>query len=205
MRRVRPAGFEPATLGSEDRCAIQLRHGRKITFLEFTKSEAPPIERGFYNHFTCKRILLVFLSVVKPYLAQSPTQLRKGLDVGTWDRSVSAGVARAPFMDQARHQSAVGYPGYAVTPRGHSMGIVVRSSMNGSPIRSSQRDGERHDRATAHYAITRVIRLLTNKLCRVALSSILVCERFFPQVVLVTLILYAPKTLLPFNSQSFRW
>ena len=25
---VRPAGFEPATLGSEDRCAIQLRHGR---------------------------------------------------------------------------------------------------------------------------------------------------------------------------------
>ena len=26
---VRPAGFEPATLGSEDRCAIQLRHGRK--------------------------------------------------------------------------------------------------------------------------------------------------------------------------------
>ena len=27
-RVVRPAGFEPATLGSEDRCAIQLRHGR---------------------------------------------------------------------------------------------------------------------------------------------------------------------------------
>jgi hypothetical protein len=27
---VRPAGFEPATLGSEDRCAIQLRHGRVI-------------------------------------------------------------------------------------------------------------------------------------------------------------------------------
>ena len=26
--QVRPAGFEPATLGSEDRCAIQLRHGR---------------------------------------------------------------------------------------------------------------------------------------------------------------------------------
>ncbi len=25
---ARPAGFEPATLGSEDRCAIQLRHGR---------------------------------------------------------------------------------------------------------------------------------------------------------------------------------
>ncbi len=25
---LRPAGFEPATLGSEDRCAIQLRHGR---------------------------------------------------------------------------------------------------------------------------------------------------------------------------------
>lgn len=30
MRQVRPAGFEPATLGSEDRCAIQLRHGRVL-------------------------------------------------------------------------------------------------------------------------------------------------------------------------------
>ena len=28
MKRVRPEGFEPSTLGSEDRCAIQLRHGR---------------------------------------------------------------------------------------------------------------------------------------------------------------------------------
>ena len=27
---VRPIGFEPITLGSEDRCAIQLRHGRKV-------------------------------------------------------------------------------------------------------------------------------------------------------------------------------
>ena len=27
--QVRPEGFEPPTLGSEDRCAIQLRHGRK--------------------------------------------------------------------------------------------------------------------------------------------------------------------------------
>ena len=27
-KEARPAGFEPATLGSEDRCAIQLRHGR---------------------------------------------------------------------------------------------------------------------------------------------------------------------------------
>jgi hypothetical protein len=27
--QVRPTGFEPVTLGSEDRCAIQLRHGRK--------------------------------------------------------------------------------------------------------------------------------------------------------------------------------
>jgi pSer/pThr/pTyr-binding forkhead associated (FHA) protein len=26
--KVRPTGFEPVTLGSEDRCAIQLRHGR---------------------------------------------------------------------------------------------------------------------------------------------------------------------------------
>ena len=28
--KVHPAGFEPATLGSEDRCAIQLRHGCKM-------------------------------------------------------------------------------------------------------------------------------------------------------------------------------
>lgn len=28
LAAVRPAGFEPATLGSEDRCAVQLRHGR---------------------------------------------------------------------------------------------------------------------------------------------------------------------------------
>ncbi len=26
--KIRPEGFEPPTLGSEDRCAIQLRHGR---------------------------------------------------------------------------------------------------------------------------------------------------------------------------------
>ena len=26
--KIRPVGFEPTTLGSEDRCAIQLRHGR---------------------------------------------------------------------------------------------------------------------------------------------------------------------------------
>jgi hypothetical protein len=31
-RKVRPEGFEPPTLGSEDRCAIQLRHGRSLTF-----------------------------------------------------------------------------------------------------------------------------------------------------------------------------
>ena len=35
MKRVRPEGFEPSTLGSEDRCAIQLRHGR-ITKLSLT-------------------------------------------------------------------------------------------------------------------------------------------------------------------------
>jgi hypothetical protein len=29
-KRVRPTGFEPVTLGSEDRCAIQLRHGRVV-------------------------------------------------------------------------------------------------------------------------------------------------------------------------------
>ena len=31
--KTRPTGFEPVTLGSEDRCAIQLRHGRKNTIL----------------------------------------------------------------------------------------------------------------------------------------------------------------------------
>ncbi len=30
LDKVRPVGFEPTTLGSEDRCAIQLRHGRAL-------------------------------------------------------------------------------------------------------------------------------------------------------------------------------
>ena len=33
MKRVRPEGFEPSTLGSEDRCAIQLRHGRVLALV----------------------------------------------------------------------------------------------------------------------------------------------------------------------------
>jgi hypothetical protein len=37
---ARPIGFEPITLGSEDRCAIQLRHGRKpLLNNEFDKSQ----------------------------------------------------------------------------------------------------------------------------------------------------------------------
>jgi integrase len=37
---ARPVGFEPTTLGSEDRCAIQLRHGRKpLLNNEFDKSQ----------------------------------------------------------------------------------------------------------------------------------------------------------------------
>lgn len=31
-KQIRPRGFEPLTLGSEDRCAIQLRHGRVLVF-----------------------------------------------------------------------------------------------------------------------------------------------------------------------------
>lgn len=30
LNQARPVGFEPTTLGSEDRCAIQLRHGRVL-------------------------------------------------------------------------------------------------------------------------------------------------------------------------------
>lgn len=30
--KIRPVGFEPTTLGSEDRCAIQLRHGRGCSY-----------------------------------------------------------------------------------------------------------------------------------------------------------------------------
>jgi hypothetical protein len=30
---VRPAGLEPATLGSEDRCSIQLSHGRALRII----------------------------------------------------------------------------------------------------------------------------------------------------------------------------
>ena len=31
-KKVHPAGFEPATLGSEGRCSIQLSHGRILVF-----------------------------------------------------------------------------------------------------------------------------------------------------------------------------
>ena len=33
--KVRPAGFEPATYGLEDRCSIQLSYGRLIVLLPF--------------------------------------------------------------------------------------------------------------------------------------------------------------------------
>lgn len=36
---ARPVGFEPTTLGSEDRCAIQLRHGRPTV----EKFRVPPL------------------------------------------------------------------------------------------------------------------------------------------------------------------
>ena len=46
MRRVRPAGFEPATLGSEDRCAIQLRHGRVLSTYSSVRSVAGEAPQG---------------------------------------------------------------------------------------------------------------------------------------------------------------
>ena len=33
LSKVRPEGLEPPTLGSEDRCSIQLSYGRNRTFL----------------------------------------------------------------------------------------------------------------------------------------------------------------------------
>ena len=36
---IRPTGFEPVTLGSEDRCAIQLRHGRLCGKLDHLPNE----------------------------------------------------------------------------------------------------------------------------------------------------------------------
>ena len=37
--KTRPTGFEPVTLGSEDRCAIQLRHGRSKILLQFCHNQ----------------------------------------------------------------------------------------------------------------------------------------------------------------------
>lgn len=44
-KKARPAGFEPATLGSEDRCAIQLRHGRTPG-----RGSPPPAKPGHNAH-----------------------------------------------------------------------------------------------------------------------------------------------------------
>ena len=46
MRRVRPEGFEPSTLGSEDRCAIQLRHGRVFQIDPYCKEQTDLVEGG---------------------------------------------------------------------------------------------------------------------------------------------------------------
>ena len=44
--KLRPEGFEPPTLGSEDRCAIQLRHGR---FFGKTKNQSQPLKNQLFD------------------------------------------------------------------------------------------------------------------------------------------------------------
>ena len=46
MRQVHPSGFEPETLGSEDRCAIQLRHGCSYFLLFYRKPGRSSIAIG---------------------------------------------------------------------------------------------------------------------------------------------------------------
>ncbi len=40
---IHPSGFEPETLGSEDRCAIQLRHGCSYFYIVYRKAVCPSI------------------------------------------------------------------------------------------------------------------------------------------------------------------
>ncbi len=83
FRSVHPSGFEPETLGSEDRCAIQLRHGCSWLSIFYRKPGRSSIAIGVRSglHPAISMIPLSFLPANSTLQrANSNMSLRNSID-----------------------------------------------------------------------------------------------------------------------------